>query len=1024
MRSSPGVTHNTVWLTVGYVLARALNVFIVALLSRYLGPAGYGELTLAYTYQSIFLVVANFGLDAVLIRESSLQPEKLGQIVGDGIWLKTLLAGGTFLGGTVLTLVLGYPIDKVLLTALASVSLFFSPLSLAAVVFATTLRLDRQARLNMLEEGLRAGFTLVVVALGGAITTIVLGRLSTAAIATAAYLWGANRLARLDLHCRPRQWWALLRKAAPMGITALLVILTQRWGHLIIERSLGDVWLGIYGPIYQLYEALGVLVHFYFASIYPLLSQRWGQGRAAFQRLYWLVFRYISIPALLVALAVTPLAGSLLGWALGPDYVSGRLALLILVWTQVLGYTGATFYYVCLAAGQFSLVAWLSALGLIVDTGLYALTVPRYGINGAALTVLLSIVWRQILLTLLPATRDYGRAWYQGLLRPALAAAPALLLAFLGEGLAFSLFAVGVFGLLLLTLGLFSLHKSSPLGRVGRLPPAEDVLPALPLEWTPCPLCGKKQATLLYELGDRNLEMTAQQFRLVRCEDCGMVWLNPHPRPEDMMRFYPPTYWQSCEGTPETYIPTKGYPYPPEEFALLSGFLHQCGCPLQGRILDIGCGGGEQSWPWRRAGWEVFGFDLSLEAVRRAQSHHHLPACVARASQAPFREHSFNVITLYSVLEHVSNPLQVVQEAARLLRPGGVVVILVPNIVSFQARFLRSFWYALDVPRHLVHFTPNTLEALLEQAGLDIVHLSHHSCRHNPAGYIFSLLPWHWYVRETPFPWTRRLYQLAHWFARRLARWEESRGSGTVMTGFAVRGEESGRFLQTLEQKSTQNRIDLLNWFNVRTSLIWWTGWGKRVLLVGRDREIATHLTFLGCEVVVFDPGPPKPYPQELPEAKDRAGQHPWTTPFDVILLPGTLESIDDPQNWLQQARHWLAVDGYVLIAVPNAGYRGVDSREAGCAEDNRYPPPQTRPKSSFTLSSLEQLALDSGYRGELAVAAVGEGRVQPRHLPTRHRGGRWRYLWIEGVERKLAWRYPHRFSPWLVLCLYPGAED
>jgi O-antigen/teichoic acid export membrane protein/SAM-dependent methyltransferase len=1026
MGTASRITRNTFWLTLAYGLSRLLNLAMVVLLTRYLAPAGYGELTFAYAYQAIFLALADFGLESVLIREGSMKPGRLGQIIGNGIWLKSILALAAFLLCISTTLLLGYDWDKVLLTSLAAVALLFSPLSLSTVVFAAKLRLDRQARLSILDEGLRTAATLAAIALHADIVMIVAVRLLAAAIATGIYLYSAARLCQIDLRPQPRLWWPLLRSTIPLGLTVVLSLLNRRFGHLVIDRLLGETWLGVYGPGVQLSEILTMLVHLYFASAYPLLSASWAKSARAFRRLYWLHFRYVPIPAMLFAIGIIPLAGKILG-LLGDPYLAGQGTLILLVWTQVLVYTATTFYYTCLAAGQFVQIGLFTLLALVINVILQITLIPIFGIQGAALAGLLAHVGSQVAALLLPSIRSYAQAWLHGMVRPTLAAGLTLLLIFNLPWLAFLLLAPVLYGLLLVLLGTFSPHRRGPLGILDRAFPTLEKVPPVELLHAPCPLCGERGEKPLYWIDDRNLATTEQRFRLVRCTHCGLVRLNPHPQAKDLARFYPEDYWQSDPAL----TPGKDPPYLPEEFMLLSQSLREQHGPIGGALLDIGCGRGEQIWPWQRAGWKVVGLDLSATAAATAREFHGLKAVVGQAARLPFPTDSFDVVTLYAVVEHLADPLAALREAVRVLKPDGVAAVLVPNIASLQARLFRSRWFALDAPRHLTLFTPETLQAALAQCGLEMVRLSYHSLYHNPAGYVCSLLPFHQYRSNSSSPWGRRLNRLLERLGRRLARWEQGRGSGGVMTAFAVHQDHHRtKAAPPAETGRYEFPIDLMNAFSSHTQLIWQTGWQKRVLEVGcATGFLSTYLIQHGCEVVGIEMDPKmaawarrRGVDVIVGDAQNPAVQAQVEGSFQVILLGDVLEHLDDPGAWLRRVRSWLAPDGYVLLSVPNAGHWAF-RREA------RHPPLPRRDRGLFDRghqhffnhTTLEQLARDCGYRIEFTgvTANTNSDDLTFQLLAPLHQNPGLHH-WLNRLDRKLATWWPRLFGYQLIVRLYP----
>src|SRR6185436_4447479 len=146
-------------------------------------------------------------------------------------------------------------------------------------------------------------------------------------------------------------------------------------------------------------------------------------------------------------------------------------------------------------------------------------------------------------------------------------------------------------------------------------------------------------------------------------------------------------------------------------------FLSACNL-TSGRILDVGCGSGFflralDASQWERVGVEIS--DGAAEAARRAIGGDRI--FTGTLSQAAWPDSEFDVITLWSALEHTNQPRATLAEARRILKPGGSLIVQLPNAGSYQLRLFSGAWFALDVPRHRYHFTPETLESLLSATG-------------------------------------------------------------------------------------------------------------------------------------------------------------------------------------------------------------------------------------------------------------------------------------------------------------------
>jgi SAM-dependent methyltransferase len=160
-----------------------------------------------------------------------------------------------------------------------------------------------------------------------------------------------------------------------------------------------------------------------------------------------------------------------------------------------------------------------------------------------------------------------------------------------------------------------------------------------------------------------------------------------------------------------------------------------------GQLLDIGCGDGTFIRHMAAHGWQATGFDLSPTAQRLARKHNKKAVILTgKWKNLKLPPASFDCLTLWQVLEHVADPRQLLRRCHTLLRPGGLLVVAVPNIASLQAWLTKKRWWGLDVPRHLTHFSPEVLKQTLQKSGFRIIKIKHFSLQYGPYALFHSYL--------------------------------------------------------------------------------------------------------------------------------------------------------------------------------------------------------------------------------------------------------------------------------------------
>lgn len=268
------------------------------------------------------------------------------------------------------------------------------------------------------------------------------------------------------------------------------------------------------------------------------------------------------------------------------------------------------------------------------------------------------------------------------------------------------------------------------------------------IDWeaTACPLCWERPAETVVAQVHRP---TGQRCELRRCLCCGMGYTTPRPRIDQLGLLYPEDYedHQPPRAKPETWrrrlsrklerlILRHRFGYPPTKLGWLERMAATLAAPWfgpdpdalmaipfcgEGRLLDYGCGAGYFAARMHARGWQAAGMDLSPRAVEQARRQFGITAHVGTLPHPSYPPESLDTITMGQVLEHVPEPHRLVRAAAEALRPGGMLHISVPNLAAWGLRAFGPYWWPLQLPVHLLFFTPTTLGQLLAAHGLEVV---------------------------------------------------------------------------------------------------------------------------------------------------------------------------------------------------------------------------------------------------------------------------------------------------------------
>jgi len=255
-----------------------------------------------------------------------------------------------------------------------------------------------------------------------------------------------------------------------------------------------------------------------------------------------------------------------------------------------------------------------------------------------------------------------------------------------------------------------------------------------------CPVCLSPKTFPANMAGsDLLFETTTKTFNLSGCSTCRCLFIDPLPGESEIAGFYPTQYWwKASSGI------LKALEGIYRKMALRDhvAFICDAAPHSASRLLDVGCGSGTLLGLLKQRGFHVRGFDSSSEAAGIAKSESDVDVVVGtRLQDAGFAAGSFDLVTLFHVMEHVTDPRSVLSEVRRILRPEGRLVLQVPNIESWQFRLFGVRWYGLDVPRHVINYSTHAMRGLLEQSGFKISRTRHFNLRDNAPALASSLFP-------------------------------------------------------------------------------------------------------------------------------------------------------------------------------------------------------------------------------------------------------------------------------------------
>jgi SAM-dependent methyltransferase len=261
-----------------------------------------------------------------------------------------------------------------------------------------------------------------------------------------------------------------------------------------------------------------------------------------------------------------------------------------------------------------------------------------------------------------------------------------------------------------------------------------------------CPLCSSEMIGL--QFGCTDYFFSRKDFEIFKCSSCNFLFTQDYPDEADIAQFYESEDYISHNDSSigisnKLYRIARGLMLKKKK-NLINDITHL----EKGNLLDIGSGTGYFAATMKNSGWLARGIEINEKARNFSRSHFGLEVGTPDELSS-FSSNSFDCITLWHVLEHFHDPFKYISEIFRLLKPGAICLIALPNCSSNDAKHYRRFWAAWDVPRHLWHFSPDTFSLFSEKAGfsmektrslpLDVFYISILSEKYKGSGIAFIL---------------------------------------------------------------------------------------------------------------------------------------------------------------------------------------------------------------------------------------------------------------------------------------------
>jgi 2-polyprenyl-3-methyl-5-hydroxy-6-metoxy-1,4-benzoquinol methylase len=235
-----------------------------------------------------------------------------------------------------------------------------------------------------------------------------------------------------------------------------------------------------------------------------------------------------------------------------------------------------------------------------------------------------------------------------------------------------------------------------------------------------CPVCNN--ANVVFALNAKDYTVSSEEFGIYHCNECSFRFTNNIPTQDQIGRYYQSNDYISHSDTKKGIVNNLYHKVRSITLSQKKNFVFSFTKKSKGDILDIGCGTGAFLNTMKKSGWNTIGLEPDAIASNKAKELYNIDA---KSPEELFnlQEKSFDAVTMWHVLEHVHQLHEYIIQLNKILKDDGVLFVAVPNYTSFDATHYKQFWAAYDVPRHLYHFSPQSMSKLLGMHSFEIVEI-------------------------------------------------------------------------------------------------------------------------------------------------------------------------------------------------------------------------------------------------------------------------------------------------------------
>ncbi|MBP2029472.1 O-antigen/teichoic acid export membrane protein [Methanohalophilus levihalophilus] len=385
------IAKNTAIIVAGNILFRLISLVVTIYLARYLGVVDFGKFSFLFAYLSFFVVITDFGLQTVLIREISQNKSRTREFIGNALIFNLILSIISFILAISVISLMQYPEDTTLFIYIIAFSIFFISYS---GIYTSIFRANLEMKYNLYSKIAYRLFSAIlifaVIFNEGSLLTIVTIMLAAEVLKTALDYHFSKKFVRPSYNIDFKLWKYLLKESLPIAITGIFAAIYHNIDILMLSIMKGDESVGYYTSALKLVLPLGFIPSAMMMSLFPILSSYATQPKEKLSKIYSLSLKYTLLFALPIGIGVTFLAEEIIVTIFGDEFALASSALMILIWAQICIFVNTVNADTLVSLHEQKTVTKIVVISAFLNVLLNLIVIPIYDFDGAAIATVIT----------------------------------------------------------------------------------------------------------------------------------------------------------------------------------------------------------------------------------------------------------------------------------------------------------------------------------------------------------------------------------------------------------------------------------------------------------------------------------------------------------------------------------------------------------------------------------------------------------------------------------------------------------